>query len=200
MPRLLQAKLLRALETRSFTRLGGERPISTDVRFISATNQDLESLIDAGSFRRDLFFRLNVVRLCLPPLRLRNEDIPVLIEEQIGNLSQRYGRKVDGVEAGLLSALQRYSWPGNVRELFSFVESSFVMSQSNTICWHELPEHFRDKMTPYRQMPSRERDTLIAALEKTSWNRSKAARVLGCSRMTLYRKMARLQVSPRQRT
>jgi DNA-binding NtrC family response regulator len=191
-----QAKILRALESREVQRLGGRDSVGLDVRIVAATNQDLEGLIRQGRFRKDLYFRLNVACIHLPPLRERKDDIPVLVDRYVGELNHRFGKEVEGLADEVLEHFLRYEWPGNVRELRNILEASFISVSSPRISVDDLPEPFRAQVAPG---PSRrdERARLLDALSSTNWNKSKAALMLRWSRMTVYRKMAKYRLSMR---
>jgi len=194
MGQAVQAKLLRVLDQREFERLGGTKTIRTDVRIIAATNRDLETDVASGRFRRDLFYRLNVVSIHLPPLRERREDIPLLVEHFVRKLNEKMGRKVKGVSSEAMRLLMDYDWPGNVRELENAIESAFVIGRRDVIRPEDLPEVVRRKRVPAVPegrglLEEGERQALLAALERAGWNRGEAARLLGISRATLWRKM-----------
>jgi DNA-binding NtrC family response regulator len=146
MPLSTQTKLLRVLEEREFMRLGGEDSISVDVRFIAASNQDLRQLVDLGRFRRDLYYRLNVLRIELPPLRERRDDIPILIEHFIRVSSAEHDRPRVTVSPDALRLLQDYSWPGNVRELKNLVESMVVLAPGSVVRPDDIPREIRDRV------------------------------------------------------
>jgi DNA-binding NtrC family response regulator len=189
-----QVKILRVIESKEVHRLGGRRGISLDVRFIAATNQDLEQRVTEGKFRKDLYFRLNVARVHLPPLRERREDIPPLIDHTIRHLNRRFGREVEGFTEETLDSLLRYDWPGNVRELKNLGEAIFVNQPSRQISLRDIPAPFRQRLLEAESLPRDERDRLLSTLVSTNWNKSKAAQKLQWSRMTLYRKMAKYQI------
>ncbi len=189
-----QAKLLRAIETREVYRLGSTRPEKLDVRIVAATNQDLDTALDAGRFRKDLYFRLNVTRIHLPPLRERRSDIVPLLEHYLRALNRRPRAAAPGFSAAAIGALQRYDWPGNVRELKNLVEAVLVSARTDCVDVADLPEDFRRRLHQVRDLPSAERRRLLDALLEAKWNKSKAATLLRCSRMTLYRKMAKYSV------
>jgi DNA-binding NtrC family response regulator len=183
-----QAKMLRAIETKTVCPLGGKRSTAVDIRIIAATNQDLKRLMEEGKFRQDLYFRLNVTRLHLPPLRQRREDIPLLLTHYLQELNRRFGSEVQGFTEQALTCLIRYEWPGNVRELKNLVEAIMVNHPSPWIDVEDCPEllsHESQEEAP----PQTERDRLLAVLFSTNWNKSKAAQQLHWSRMTLYRKI-----------
>jgi DNA-binding NtrC family response regulator len=144
MPISTQSKLLRVLEEREFMRLGGEVPITVDVRFIAATNQNLRQLVDLGAFRRDLYYRLNVLSIHLPPLRERQEDIPLLIDHFIGENAQEHDRTQISITPEAMQILMRYGWPGNVRELSNLIESMVVLAPGSIIRPEDIPREIRD--------------------------------------------------------
>lgn len=186
-----QAKILRVIEGREIHRLGGRRGIPLDIRIIAATNQDFDRLVADGKFRRDLYFRLNVARIHLPPLRERREDIPLLIDHFIGELNRRYRTTIEGLDADALEVLFGYDWPGNVRELRNLLEGVFLTRPPRRISRMALPEPFRQRTPTSDNPPAEELDRLLIALHSTDWNKSRAAKQLQWSRMTLYRKMAK---------
>jgi len=190
-----QAKILRLIENKEIQRLGCNRGIPVDVRVIAATNQDLEQLSRENKFRKDLFFRLNVARIHLPPLRERKEDLPSLIEHYIGYFSRRFGRKKQRITDEALDCLFSYDWPGNVRELKNLMESIFVEDPPGDISPRDFPANLRQRCAELKLLSGDERERLLWALATTNWNKSKAAAKLQWSRMTLYRKMARYNIS-----
>ncbi|HEX8408951.1 MAG TPA: sigma-54 dependent transcriptional regulator [Thermoanaerobaculia bacterium] len=189
-----QAKILRAIESRKVQRLGGNREIAVNIRIIAATNQNLEQLTSQQKFRQDLFFRLNVARLHLAPLREHTEDIPELVEEVVRELAARVGRRVDAVDLSFIEPLLRYGWPGNIRELRNVVESTMVFGTSNRVTRRDLPPYLRALFASEQRKRDTERDQVLGALRTAGWNRNEAARLLGCSRMTLYRKMVKYEL------
>ncbi|MGD8276509.1 MAG: sigma-54 dependent transcriptional regulator [Gemmatimonadota bacterium] len=191
-----QAKVLRVLESRSVRRLGGDRDIGIDVRIVASTHRNLLDLIDRGAFRRDLYYRLNVVRIHLPSLRDRREDIPELFGHCLERLRAQLGLRSGGFTPRAMSYLLRYDWPGNVRELQNLVESIVVTHPEQRIDVRDLPESFRAGLDRPEAFPAGEKDRLLAALVATDWNKSRAARKLRWSRMTVYRKMAKYDISP----
>lgn len=190
-----QAKILRAIENKEIYRLGGKQPISINVRFIAATNQNLEDLVAEGKFRKDLFFRLNVARVHLPPLRDRKEDLPFLLDHFIQDMNRRFGVRVRRLTQEALEHLMAYDWPGNVRELKNLLETVFADLSSSEITPESLPAQFRTRCEPSKAVGRSEQDELLRALLSTKWNKSKAAEKLHWSRMTLYRKMARYNIA-----
>ncbi len=189
-----QAKLLRALEAREARPLGGRREVAFDIRVIAATNRDLQELIAEQKFRADLFFRINVAGIHLPPLRARKEDLLPLSRYYIDKMNGRSGRNVEGFSPETFDTLLRYDWPGNVRELRNLIEAVFIQPPRRWIALADLPETFRSRCAAAGESPGSERDRVLSALLATNWNRSRAAQKLRWSRMTLYRKMSRYKV------
>lgn len=192
-----QAKLLRVLESGEIQRLGSRRNASFDARIIAATNMDLEQLAEDGRFRLDLYFRLNVVRLQIPPLRERKEDIPLLVGHFFRELNQKLGLNVEGLTPDALALLLGHEWRGNVRELRNLVEAIFVTRPGLHIGPADFPGHFRNTLERERLRGegNSDRDRLLAVLEATNWNKTETARRLKWSRMTVYRKMHRLHLN-----
>jgi DNA-binding NtrC family response regulator len=192
---IAQAKVLRAIESREIVPLGGRSTVPIDVRIVAATNQDLERAVGDGRFRKDLYFRLNVVRLHLPPLRERQSDIPALLSYYARYFGNRAGVPAAAFTNDAIAALQQYGWPGNVRELKNLVESLFAFAVSSPIGVSNLPRDFAERLAPAGKGEDAERERLLAALLDARWNKSRAARQLQCSRMTLYRRMTRLRLA-----
>lgn len=186
-----QAKILRALESREVDRLGGRESIPINIRVIAATNRNLEQLMAEEKFRADLFFRLNVVHIHLPPLRERKEDLPALCAYYIGEMNRRFGREVESFTEEAFAYLLRYHWPGNVRELKNLIEATFVNLPSQKITLMDLPEQFRKGLGEANDLSHDERDRVLSALRATNWKKGKAAQKLCWSRTTLYRKMVK---------
>jgi DNA-binding NtrC family response regulator len=184
-----QAKILRLIESKEIQRLGDNRNVSLDVRFIAATNQDLERLTEEQKYRRDLYFRLNIARIHMPPLRSRKEDLCLLLDHYIQVFNNRYGRQVEGLTREALNCLLEYDWPGNIREVKNLLESVFVFISSSRITMDDLPAQFQLRVQNNEPAAVNERDRLLSALFSVNWNKSKAAEKLQWSRMTLYRKM-----------
>jgi DNA-binding NtrC family response regulator len=184
-----QAKVLRALDSGEMYRLGGRRPVPFDARIIAATNRDVEGMVAAGTFRQDLYYRLNVVRIRMPPLRERPEDIPKLALRCAREFARRYHRRIEGIDAQAIEALQRYGWPGNIRELRNVVESACIACDGLLLVAANLP-------TLLRERGGGERERVLEALQATRWNKSRAADRLNWSRMTLYRKLAKYRLDP----
>jgi transcriptional regulator with PAS, ATPase and Fis domain len=186
----MQAKLLRFLQENQFERVGGEHTLSVEVRIISATNKNLKEAVKKGSFREDLYYRLNVIPIHMPPLRERKIDIPLLIERFLQEAAERYGRDPLKVSARAMSLLLDYQWPGNVRELQNAVQFAFVKCSDNTLAADDLPMELREiENTCIRRGPAKKLNSegVRAALIKTGGNKAKAAKLLGVGRATLYR-------------
>jgi DNA-binding NtrC family response regulator len=197
MSQYVQAKLLRAIESRKVCRIGGQQAIPVDIRIVAATNRDLEQCVADGTLRKDLYFRVNVARIQLPPLRDRRDDIVQLADHFRRELNARFRCDVEGFEEDLVDAFLRYDWPGNVRELRNVMEATYVALTSRRISFADLPQHVRDRLKAIERAPQTERDRLLAALVATNWNMSKAAQKLHWSRMTVYRKTAKYHISRR---
>ena len=205
LPLELQPKLLRVLQEQEFERLGSGRTQRVDVRVIAATNQDLRTMVREGRFRADLYYRLNVFPIELPPLRDRREDIPVLVEHFVHKFGERHRKPVEHVPEELIEALMNYDWPGNIRELQNFVERSVIMSTGRLL--HSLARDLRrPDATPTSggTLMDVERAHILATLEQTRWlvgGRNGAAARLGLKRTTLISRMQKLGMSrtPQQR-
>ncbi len=187
-----QAKLLRAIETQQVERLGGGSATQLDVRVIAATNQNLLDLVAQGRFRRDLFYRLAVCQIQIPPLRERMEDIPMLAAHLLEKLQNGAGSRITGLAPETAALLQRHDWPGNVRELRNVLEAVTVEKMEGSILPSDLPSWFLSQALSNKVVGGRQE--LVAALEKVGWNKSRAARELQCSRVTLYRRMAKHKI------
>ncbi len=189
----MQVKLLRVLQEGEFIRLGGNRPIRVDVRILAATNRSLERAVEEGTFREDLFYRLNVVPLVLPPLRDRREDLPDLIRHFLVELSEEMGRPVPTVENTALTRLQEYAWPGNIRELRNVLERALVFSENGRITEEDLPPELTIRLPSggglQGALAETERDTILRILRECGGNKRLAAQRLGISRSTLYERL-----------
>ena len=201
-PLSLQPKFLRAIQEREVTPLGSNKPIAVDVRIVAATNRDLEREVATGAFRADLFYRLNVVTLRLPPLRERKEDIPLLVEHFVREFGKLYRVEPKVVTEGAAQVLARYDWPGNVRELQNAIERAFALSRDTAIDLSDLPPAVRgDAPRPAMldvgetagvpRLADVEERVIRTALERTGGNKNQAARMLGIDRQRLYRKIAK---------
>ena len=185
-----QAKILRAIESRRVQRLGSNRDIPLDIRIVAATNRNLEQLAAEGRFRQDLYYRLNVVHVYMPPLRERTEELPALVRYMLAELNAGSNRAPVTIDPEILTSLTAYQWPGNIRELRNCIESAFAFCASDRITSDSLPKELREKLRLTAPVGS-ERDRLLHALTSAQWNKSEAAKLLHWSRMTLYRKMSR---------
>lgn len=220
MPLDMQAKLLRVLEEREFERVGGNNKVEVDVRVISATNEDLRSLVAKDKFREDLYYRLEVVSIKIPPLNRRSEDVPLLAESLLKHFMNSYPKCPSHFSEGAMKRLQSYSWPGNVRELRNVVESSINMARTNVIYTKDLPEYIQlsdledsDKDTVFKEknlvsmdnlwaktinldlnqcVDEIERSLIIEAIQRCDGNKTEAAKLLGIHRTALYKKMTKL--------
>jgi two-component system, NtrC family, response regulator HydG len=189
----LQIKLLRVLQEKSFERVGDPRPISVELRVIAATNRDLREKIRQGEFREDLYYRLKVMEIELPPLRERHEDIPLLVEHFCDHFSKKLKKHITGVSDTVLNIFMNYHWPGNVRELEHALEHAFVLCRGDRIEIEHMPREIREYSSPQPIPPELptfdEAEAIRRVLQKTDGNKAKAARLLGMSRRTLYRKI-----------
>jgi formate hydrogenlyase transcriptional activator len=196
LPLELQSKLLRVLEEGRFERLGSSRTIKVDVRIIAATNRDIEQEVKESRFRRDLFYRLNVFPIVIPPLRERAEDIPLLVRAIVKEYQKRMGKEIESIPKKTMEALQSYSWPGNVRELRNMIEHAMILSKGKSLDVH-VPRRASSETDTPGNLNDVERMHLAAVLEKTGWRISGqggAAEVLGLKRTTLQAKMKKLGI------
>ena len=201
-----QVKLLRVLETMTFERVGSSKTIEVDVRVVAATNRDLKTFVDSGSFREDLYYRLNVVRIHMPPLRDRVEDIVLLLDHYLSSFTEENGKRLNGFTKEAIKVLTAYRWPGNVRELRNCVERMVVMARGTSLTLSDVPADVRGAVAEgiglvTQQAPAdgpdartldisaNERDLIVQALKESGGNRTTAARTLGVSRRTLHRKL-----------
>jgi len=197
LPLSTQVKLLRVLQEKEIEKVGDHRPISIDVRILAATNKDLHRLMEEGRFRQDLYYRIGVIPIILPPLWERREDIPLLVETFINRIRLKTDKPITGMSKDSLDLLLRYDWPGNVRELINVIEYAFVLCHEDEIMPNHLPARItgeQSRVTPKRRMAQRhtndeERKRILEALESTSGNQSKAAEILGISRVTLWKRL-----------
>jgi transcriptional regulator with PAS, ATPase and Fis domain len=197
----LQVRLLRVLQERTFEPLGSNEPVASDARIVAATHRDLSALVRKGAFREDLFYRLNVVRIELPPLRRRREDVPLLVDHFVARFNRTQGRSVPGVSPEAMALLLAHDYPGNVRELENLVEHAFVLCGDGRIEPRHLPEDFlarAPESPPGRGLgaavQSAEAASIRAALERSGGNRLAAARDLGLHKSTLFRKIRTLGI------
>lgn len=205
----VQVKLLRVLEERRFERVGGAEPIEVDIRLIVATNRDLKAMVADGDFREDLFFRLDVVNISIPPLSARADDIPVLCSHFIRLFSEKNGKQVDGITPDAVNMLMAYSWPGNVRELRNTMEKMVVFSRGDRLTARDVPINIKEEVrsdygggarggiavAPESSLADAEKAMIYSAIKKNDGNRTKAAEALGISRRTLHRKLRQYEES-----
>ncbi|WP_293910688.1 sigma-54-dependent transcriptional regulator [Sphaerochaeta sp. UBA5836] len=191
-----QVKLLRVLQERQFERVGGEKPISVDVRIVCATNRDLPKEIEKGNFREDLYYRLNVVHLDVPPLRERKDDIPLLMTSFLQQFNQENGRSIEAFSNQARRALLAYDWPGNIRELRNCIESAVVLARTTVIEVEDLPSHIGKAQNTGSvslevgiTLAEAEKQLIISTLAMCAGNKTKAAEILGIGRKTLHRKL-----------
>ena len=196
LPLDLQSKLLRVLEDGTFERLGSTKPLHVNVRIIAATNRDIEQGVKDGKFRQDLFYRLNVFPIVIPPLRKRPEDIPLLLQAVVIEFQNKMGKEIESIPKKTMQALQSYSWPGNVRELRNMIEHAMILSKSKILDVH-LPKQASSDIEAPGNLQDMERMHMVAVLEKTGWRlagKGGAAEVLGLKRTTLLSKMKKLGI------
>jgi DNA-binding NtrC family response regulator len=187
-----QAKILRVMEDRYLYRLGGRTPVVLNMRVVAATNRDLDEMSETNQFRKDLYFRLNVGRIQIPPLRERRDDIPALATHYINVFNRVFSAHVQGINEEVLDSFLTYTWPGNVRELKNVIECVFVSKPSPRITYVDLPDWFKRKTTAPPAVDEKSR--LMSALVVSKGNKSKAAEKLQWSRMTVYRKMKQYEI------
>jgi len=192
----VQIKILRVLQERSFERVGGEQTVEVDVRIVAATNRDLKTEIAEGRFREDLYYRLNVVNIHIPPLRERRDDIPLLAAHYLNQCAAENGKTIEGMDNKARACLYNYNWPGNIRELRNTMESAVVMCRSGIIGADDLPPHIADshdeghiRLPMGTTLAEAEREMIRATLLSEKGNKSRAADILGIGRKTLHRKL-----------
>jgi len=192
----VQIKLLRVLEEKRFERVGGEETVEVDVRLIAATNRDLKDAIEKGTFREDLYYRLNVVNIHIPPLRERKEDIPLLTAAFLREFAQENGKALEGIDAKARLALYNYSWPGNVRQLRNSSESAVVLAKGSSITLEDLPPNVRGesggdllRLPVGASLVDVEKEVIRSTLAREGGNKSRTAEILGIGRKTLHRKI-----------
>jgi DNA-binding NtrC family response regulator len=200
----LQAKLLRVLEDKEVRPLGANQAEKVDTRVLSASNRNLDQLVRAGKFRQDLYYRLNVIRIELPPLRQRSEDLPLLVNHFIGKFAASTKREIKGIDPAALGVLQNHDWPGNIRELEHVLERAVLLGKDDLIGIDDLPSHitaqgersFLVGQAVAKQLTLRdlEREYIGKVLENTGGNKTEAARILGVDRTTLYRKLEEYKI------
>ncbi len=204
LPLEVQAKLLRFLQEHQVTMIGGNQPLHVDARVISATNRDLMAMVEQGTFRRDLFYRLNVIQIELPPLRERQGDIPLLASHFVEQFSRAMGTTSKVISSEMLALLVAHSWPGNVRELENVMKRSCTLAAGDVLTPESLPPYIPSGMAPLdyggtedsKSLADRDWQYILEMLDKEQWNISRAARVLGIHRATLYRRLLSMGFKP----
>lgn len=208
---LIQLKLLRVIQERVIERVGSSTPVKVDVRIVAATHRNLRELVKKGEFREDLYYRLRVVVITLPPLRERREDIPLLVNHFVEKFRERTGKPITGCEESVLRLFMTYPWPGNVRELENTIERAFVLARGRSITLEDLPPEVlegeagaaaQSRRDLRSAEPEGEREIILQALAEAGWNKARGARRLGLARNTLYAKMDKYNIpkSPPART
>jgi DNA-binding NtrC family response regulator len=197
----MQLRLLRVIEERVFERVGDSDTIKSNVRIIAATNQDLRRKVRDGIFREDLYHRLKVMELRIPPLRDRYEDIPLLVDHFIKKLNTRLNKNINTISADVQKIFMGYKWPGNVRELYNTLEYAFTICNDTVITIDKLPSDFENAIIRDRRgvgiSKINSRQQILQALAKTDWNKAKAARMLGIHRVTIYKMMKKYRIKGR---
>jgi transcriptional regulator with GAF, ATPase, and Fis domain len=193
LPLELQSKLLRVLQDGEFERLGSSHTIKVDVRIVAATNRNLEEEVCKGRFREDLWYRLNIFPITMPPLRDRMDDVPLLVDFYVKKISKRMGKTIELIPASVMSALQDYHWPGNIRELENVLERAVINSSGPKLrLVDELKKPFKNLSVSHKSLQAVERDHIIRVLEQTHWKvggKNSAAEILGLDRSTLRARM-----------
>ena len=192
----MQVELLRVLESKSFMRVGGNKEITSDFRVICATNRDLKSMVEKGTFREDLFYRLNVVNISVPPLRDRMEDIPLLVEYFMRKYCTSMNRPLISIDASALKRLEEFPFPGNIRELENMIERAIVVGSGKKISLKDLPLGKTVVRTTYESLDDLERNHISQILDKYYWNISATAKALKVDRVTLYNKIKKYDLKP----
>ncbi|NJC89317.1 MAG: response regulator [Desulfuromonas sp.] len=192
----MQVRLLRVLQNKEIERVGSSQSIPVDVRIVAATNSNLQEKVRRGEFREDLYYRLRVVEIPLPPLRERREDIPLLVDHFVAHFNERFGRRITGLSADALAVLVAHQWPGNVRELQHAIEHAFVVCRQAEIDIAHLPRELQDTSAAAIPSLAGEAALILDALEKAGGNKARAARRLGISRRTIYRKIEEYGIIP----
>ncbi|MDP3912672.1 MAG: sigma-54 dependent transcriptional regulator [Bacteroidota bacterium] len=192
----MQVELLRVLESKSFVRVGGNKEISSDFRVICATNRDLKSMVEKGIFREDLFYRLNVVNINVPPLRERIEDIPLLVDYFIKKYCMSMNRPLISIDSGALKRLEEFPFPGNIRELENMIERAIVVGNGKKISLKDLPLGKTVVNTTFESLDDLEKNHIFQILSKYNWNISVSAKALKVDRVTLYNKIKKYDLKP----
>ena len=195
MPLSIQVKMLRFLQEKTFERVGGTKTLKVDVRIVSATHKNLEQMVKEGTFREDLYYRLRVVKMEMPPLRRRREDIKPIVDSYIRKFSDLHGKPINGITDEVLQLMKEYNWPGNIRELINCIESSVVMTRSGVIDIESIPEYLTYKTIDIDTdmdgglLQQLERNAIAEVLNETGGDKTKTAKRLGIGLRTLYRKI-----------
>jgi PAS domain S-box-containing protein len=201
----LQVRLLRVLQDKTYEPLGSTKSLKTNVRIVAATNKRLDELVEDGKFRQDLYYRINVVKLVLPPLQERKEDIPLLVEHFVRKFARLSGKEIQGLSPEVMSVLMAHDFPGNIRELENIIEYATVVCKNGLLGIEHLPDHLKKTKGTGTQPPSDEKKTslkdvergyLCEVLSRNQWNRSATAAEMGIHPTTLWRKMKRLKIEP----
>ena len=193
----IQVQLLRVLQEKEIERVGDSETRQVDVRVVTATNQNLSEKVKKGEFREDLFYRLNVMRIIIPPLRDRREDIPLLVDHFLDKFNMKFNKKIIGISSDTQKMFMNYEWRGNVRELEHAIEHAFILCRQQTILPEHLPPEIRSvkiNRTPLNDVEIDNPEVIMDALEKASWNKTKAAEILGVSRRSIYRKIKEFNI------
>lgn len=202
MPLTMQVKLLRVIQEKEILPVGGENPISVDVRFIAATHRDLKEDVENGHFRQDLFYRLNVITIKPPPLTDRDGDIPLLAYHFLSQKCEAMNKDIQTIDRESMELLCQYSWPGNVRELENVIERAVALENGPTICVNDLPEYINNlSVETYRResadlptLEEQEQNYIKWVLERCEWNKTRAAKIMGIDRVSLWRKLKRFGI------
>jgi DNA-binding NtrC family response regulator len=195
----MQIELLRVLETKTFIRVGGNKEITSDFRVICATNKNLKQMVEEGSFREDLFYRLNVVNIRIPPLRERTEDIPMLVDHFIKKYCTSMSRNIMRIDKSALKRLEQYDYPGNVRELENMIERAIVVGNDKEIRLKDLPFDKGISTNSFKSLDDLEKQYILQVLNKYEWNISRSAKVIKVDRVTLYNKIKKYKLqSPKK--
>jgi transcriptional regulator with PAS, ATPase and Fis domain len=195
----MQVELLRVLENKTFMRVGGNKEIKSDFRVICATNRDLKQMVEAGTFREDLYYRLNVVNIEVPPLRERIEDIPLLVEYFIQKYCTSMNRKTIPIEAAALKKLEQFDYPGNIRELENMIERAIVIGNGKKITLKDLPPEKTGIKPSHESLDDQEKTHISQILKKYNWNISRSAKALKIDRVTLYNKIKKYNLKQTDR-
>jgi len=194
-----QVKLLRVLERKEFEKVGDPHPIKVDTRVVAATSRNLGQMVKAGEFREALYYRLKVIEICLPPLRERMEDLPLLVDHFLERFSLEFGKEILKISSRVMSLLMASDWPGNIRELEHIMEHACLVSGQPVIDISDLPGEFVKRFSTIPPVTAdrsehHDKKALLKALEKSRWNKTRAAQILGISRRTLYRKIGQYHI------